>query len=80
LAHYRIYFLGEDAHIKVAHDADSGDDAAAVLVAEELLSRTSYRSSEVWHGDKLVARIALNHAGSEDPPSPKQRSPEITRQ
>jgi len=80
LAHYRIYFLGDDAHIKVAHDADSGDDAAAVLIAEELLSRTSYRSSEVWHGDKLVARIALNHAGSADSPSSKQTSPEITRQ
>ena len=35
LAHYRIYFLGEDDHIKVAHDVDSKADAAALLVAEE---------------------------------------------
>jgi hypothetical protein len=80
LAHYRIYFLGEDAHIKVAHDVDSNDDAAALLVAEELLSRTSYRSSEVWHGNKLVARIALNHAEGEGLPSHRHISPETARQ
>ena len=79
MAHYRIYFLGEDAHIKVAHDVDSHDDAAALLVAEELLSRTSYRSGEVWFGDKLIARIALNHAASAGPPPPEHTSPEKPR-
>ena len=81
MAHYRIYFLGEDAHIKVAHDVDSDDDAAALLVAEELLGRTSYRSSEIWRGNKLIARIELNHAGSSVGPPPHQHtSPETARQ
>lgn len=78
MAHYRIYFLGEDAHIKVAHDVDSNDDAAALLVAEELLSRTSYRSGEVWRGDKLIARIALNHAESSADPPPHKHTPPVT--
>jgi hypothetical protein len=81
LAHYRIYLLGEDAHIKVAHDADSDDDAAAVLVAEELLSHTTYLSSEVWQGNKLVARIAVNGvgAGAASSPPANKVSPEIAR-
>lgn len=80
MAHYRIYFLGEDVHIKVAHDVDSNDDAAALLFAEELLGRTSYRSSEIWHGNKLVARIEFNHAGPANSPPSKQTSPETARQ
>ena len=63
MAHYRIYFLADDGHIKVAHAVDSDDDAAAILVAEQLLSHTTYLSSEVWQGNKLAARIALNSVG-----------------
>jgi hypothetical protein len=80
LACYRICFLGEDDHIHVAHDVDSNDDAAAILVAEELLGRTSYRSSEIWQGNKLVARIALNGAGSANSPPPEHTSAASARQ
>ena len=68
MAHYRIYFFADDGHIKVAHDTDSDDDAAAVLVAEQLLSHTTYLSSEVWRGSKLVARITVNGVGAAGKP------------
>ena len=79
MAHYRIYFLGQDDHTKSPHDVDSDDDAAAVLVAEELLRHSVYLSAEVWHGNKLVARIALNPAEAATAPPHSENSPQAAQ-
>ena len=75
MTRYQIYFLARDDHVAASHDTDSDDDAAAIAIAEQLLSHTSYLSGEVWQGNKLVARIAPN--GSAPPASTV--SPEMTR-
>jgi hypothetical protein len=74
MARYHIYFLADDDRIAFTHDIDSDDDAAALLVAEQLLGHTTYLSSEVWHDQRLVARTALNPAVSADPPINKTRT------
>jgi hypothetical protein len=79
MAHYRIYFLGQDDHIEVPHDVDSDDDAAALLIAEDLLCHSAYLSAEVWHGNKIVARIALNPAEAANAPPPSGMLPEAAQ-
>jgi hypothetical protein len=79
MAHYHIYFLADDHHIAFTHDIDSDDDAAALLVAEQLLSHTRYLSNEVWQSNKLVARIALNGAGVASSPPTNKAPPETAR-
>jgi hypothetical protein len=36
--HYQIYFLAGDDHVAASHDTDSDNDAAAISIAEQLLS------------------------------------------
>jgi hypothetical protein len=76
---YHIYSLADDDHIAATHHADSDDDATAILVAEQLLSHTTYSSSEIWQGNKLVARIAVNAAGAASSPLANTAPPEMTR-
>ena len=73
MAHYHIYFLAGDDHIAAAHHTDSDDDATAVLVAEQLLSHTTYLSSEVWQGNKLVARLTASEQQAHCPPTRYRR-------
>jgi hypothetical protein len=75
VTHYQIYFLAGDDHVAASHDTDSDDAAAAISIAEQLLSHSPYLSGEVWQGNKLVARIALNGSA----PPANAVSPEMTR-
>lgn len=52
---------------------------AAILVAEELLRHSVYLSAEVWHGNKLVARIAPNPAEAANAQPPNVNSPQAAQ-
>ena len=56
MRHYRCYFLIDDK-IKAAEDIGAKDDADALLRAEELLAGSSFSVIEVWHAERLVARL-----------------------
>ena len=76
MRHYRCYFLIDDK-IKAAEDIGAKDDADALLRAEELLAGSSFSVIEVWHAERLVARLAATHdltevdKGKTPDPSPR---------
>jgi hypothetical protein len=64
VAHYRIYFLDRNDHIRHALSVECTDDAEAV----ELLQRHSDgRGMELWQGARRVARIEAGQ-GNGSPP------------
>jgi hypothetical protein len=53
---YRIFFLGQDGHIKQPPEiVECPDDQTAVEMAQQLLDG---RTVEIWESSRLVARLA----------------------
>jgi hypothetical protein len=53
---YRIFFLGQDGHIKQPPEIiECPDDQTAIEKAKQLLDG---RTVEIWESSRLVARLA----------------------
>jgi hypothetical protein len=52
---YRIFILNQHDEGRMEVDEHFADDMAALNHAKELLTRA--RAAEVWHGERLVARL-----------------------
>jgi hypothetical protein len=58
LRHYRGYFLADDI-IRAAESIEAADDGSVMLQAQELLLKSRFLASEVWHQSRLVGRQAI---------------------
>jgi hypothetical protein len=54
MAYYRIYFVGEDGHIRRAREIHMPSDAEAIAFAE---ASAEGQRVEVWNRARLVSRI-----------------------
>ena len=55
---YRFYLLTEDDKIHDARNAESGSDADALLLAQDLFNESDgFPEIEIWQGKRLVGRV-----------------------
>ena len=54
VAHYRLYQIGPDGHIKAGVDLECADDAEAIEAAGKLVGEFAV---ELWHDKRMVARL-----------------------
>ena len=57
---YRCYLLRSNGRIAKARVIEAPDDATAPAIVQEQLTLTEeYPTIEIWRGERLVARLAL---------------------
>ncbi len=64
---YRIYLLGADDHIKIAHVLDCAtDEEALVLAARELADE---HALEIWDRNRFIGRLGKPFDPFQKPPA-----------
>jgi hypothetical protein len=70
---YRCYLLDAD-RVVAAKNVQSGDDAGAVLKADEILAASSCTVAEIWQGKRRVSILSRKTSAASTPPLGKRQA------